>query len=373
MSVFEKGSLYVGTYFGIPVKIHWTFGYIIFYIIYTGYKDNMGTMGALWFGIFMMSLFVCVILHEYGHALAARRYGVKTMDIILTPLGGIARLLKMPDKPWQELIVALAGPMVNVVIAAAIFLVMYFGFDIHPVLTLLAPGGDPYDFHGHPDRFFSMLMLTNVALLFFNLLPVFPMDGGRVLRSLIALRLNKVRATLIATRIGQVFSIFFFLYGIYSSNYILALIGIFIFQGAYMEYRYTKAEHILQNTTVEDLGYADFQYFQHDDLIINARELLSYTEQPFFPVLNGAYAEGSVSRENIAQAQDLYQPVACLPLRSIPEIPHNAPWMTCYQLFSQDKADAVFLIKEGQRMSLLDKWTFYHQMAEKKLLRQAGR
>jgi len=327
-------------------------------------------MGALWFGVFMMSLFLCVILHEYGHALAARRYGVRTVDIILTPLGGIARLLKMPDKPWQELIVALAGPMVNVVIAAAIFLVMYFGFGIHPLLVL---GEDPYDFHGHPDRFFSMLMLTNAALLFFNLLPVFPMDGGRVLRSLIALRLDKVKATLIATRIGQVFSVFFFLYGIYSSNYILALIGIFIFQGAYMEYRYTKAEHILQNTTVEDLGYTDFQYFQHDDLVVNARELLRYTEQPFFPVFNADMAEGSVSRESIAQVQDPYRPVSYLPLRMIPEIPYDAPWMTCYQLFSQDKADVVFLIKEGLRTALVDKWTFYHQMAEKKLLRQAGR
>lgn len=142
--------MYAGTYFGIPVKIHWTFGYIIFYIIYSGYQDNLGLQGMLWFGLFILSLFLCVILHEYGHALTARRYGVHTADIILTPLGGIARLTKMPDKPVQELIVALAGPLVNVIIAGLLFVGLYFGFEYNPFIIDVDIA---YNFTGNPGGF----------------------------------------------------------------------------------------------------------------------------------------------------------------------------------------------------------------------------
>ena len=231
MAIFEKGSLSVGRYFDIPVKIHWSFGYIIFYVIYTGYTDNMGVAGALWFGLFILSLFLCVVLHEYGHALAARRYGVKTLDIILTPLGGIARL---------------------------IFLVLYVGMGVNPIFHI---DENLYFFNGNPIKFFSVLMVVNVTLIIFNLLPVFPMDGGRVLRALLAMKWKKVTASLIAARIGQVCSLAFIGLGLYSGNFILALIGIFIFQGAYMEYRQTKAESILQSTTIEGLGLSDFKYF----------------------------------------------------------------------------------------------------------------
>ena len=164
----------------------------------------MGVAGALWFGLFILSLFLCVVLHEYGHALAARRYGVKTLDIILTPLGGIARLMKMPDKPIQELVVALAGPAVNVVIATIIFLVLYVGMGVNPIFHI---DENLYFFNGNPIKFFSVLMVVNVTLIIFNLLPVFPMDGGRVLRALLAMKWKKVTATLIAARIGQVCSL----------------------------------------------------------------------------------------------------------------------------------------------------------------------
>lgn len=368
MSIFEKGSLSVGTYFDIPVKIHWTFGYIIFYIIYTGYTDQLGVIGAVWFGIFILSLFLCVILHEYGHALAARRYGVKTMDIILTPLGGIARLMKMPDKPIQELIVAIAGPAVNVIIAALIFVVMYFGLDINPFIHI---DEELYSFEGNPAKFFSVLMIVNITLLIFNLLPVFPMDGGRVLRSLLAMKWSKVTATLIASRIGQVLSLGFIGFGLYSGNFMLALIGIFIFQGAYMEYRHTKAEDVLQNTTIEGLGQEEFQYFQHDDKIINSRELLNYTPQVFFPVYHESVALGSISREDILSSIDLYATLDTLTMKPMKELEYNAAWIQCYQTFSQEAIDLVFLMKDNVRVAILDKFTFYQQMVNKKLLRQS--
>ncbi|HQW97299.1 MAG TPA: site-2 protease family protein [Saprospiraceae bacterium] len=370
MSIFEKGSLYVGTYFDIPVKIHWTFGYIIFYIIYTSHQDNMGVIGALWFGVFMMSLFLCVILHEYGHALAARRYGVKTADIILTPLGGIARLLKMPDKPLQELIVAIAGPMVNVVIAALLYLLLAFGMGVNPLGIDVE---NAYDFKDNPALLLSMIMLTNIVLVVFNLLPVFPMDGGRVLRSLIAMRVSKVKATLIAARIGQVFSAVFVVYGIYEGNFILALIGLFIFQGAYAEYRFTKAENVMQTTTIGDLGHKEYDSLQDNDLIINCKELIKYSNQQFFPVYSGNHVMGSISRETIAEAEDslFYQPISILPMKPVFILPADTPWMICYQKFSQDLSDIILVSEEDQSTVLLDKWTFYEQMEQKKLIKSS--
>lgn len=368
MSIFEKGALSVGRYFDIPVKIHWSFGYIIFYVIYIGYTDNMGVAGALWFGVYILSLFLCVILHEYGHALAARKYGIKTVDIILTPLGGIARLMKMPDKPKQELVVALAGPAVNVVIAALIFVVMYYGLNLNP----MAVDENLYNFDGHPERFFSALMLTNIILLIFNLLPVFPMDGGRVLRALLAMKWKKVTATLIAARIGQAFSLVFIGFGLYTGNFILALIGIFIFQGAYMEYRQTKAEDVLQNTTIEGLGTVDFQYFQHDDKLINARELLNYNQQPIFPVYKEGILMGSITRDQILSSPDPYVTVDTLPMNQIQTVRHDAIWMDCYNIFTKDDMDVCLLIKDDKIYGILDKFTFYQNMVDKKLLRQKG-
>lgn len=359
--------MYAGTYFGIPVKIHWTFGYIIFYIIYSGYQDNLGLQGMLWFGLFILSLFLCVILHEYGHALTARRYGVHTADIILTPLGGIARLTKMPDKPVQELIVALAGPLVNVIIAGLLFVGLYFGFEYNPFIIDV---DNAYNFTGNPGGFFGMLMLTNIALVVFNLLPVFPMDGGRVLRSLIAMKASKVRATLIAARIGQLFSLFFVGYGIYSGNLMLALIGLFIFQSAYMEYRYTKADNLMQSSIVENLGYAEYDTFQSDDLIINCKELMKYSDQPFFPILSNEVVIGSVSRDDIIQSDLLYRPVSELSMMPVPQLPSDTNWMTCYQIFSKDQADVILLNKDGAKPTLLDKWIFYQQLENKKLIKK---
>ncbi|MCO6460822.1 MAG: site-2 protease family protein [Saprospiraceae bacterium] len=366
MSVFEKGSLYVGTYFGIPVKIHWTFGYILFYIIYTSHQDNMGLIGALWFGLFMMSLFLCVVLHEYGHALAARRYGIKTADITLTPLGGIARLLRMPDKPAQELVVAIAGPLVNVVIAGLLYLILAFGFDVHP---LNIDVDNAYDFSGRPTQFVSMIMLTNIVLVVFNLLPVFPMDGGRVLRSLIAMKASKVKATLIAARTGQVFSILFIVFGLYNGNFILALIGLFIFQSAYMEYRFTKSENIMQTSTLDGLGTTEFDSFQDNDLIVNCKELLKYSDQQFFPVYEGGQVIGSISRGKIAESGDLYHPVSMFKLKQVPLLPADTNWMTCYKIFSQDQSDMVLIAHTDKPVVYLDKWTFYEHLEQNKLLK----
>lgn len=150
----------------------------------------------------------------------------------------------------------------------------------------------------------------------------------------------------------------------------LALIGLFIFQSAYMEYRYTKADNLMQSSIVENLGYAEYDTFQSDDLIINCKELMKYSDQPFFPILSNEVVIGSVSRDDIIQSDLLYRPVSELSMMPVPQLPADTNWMTCYQIFSKDQADVILLNKDGAKPTLLDKWIFYQQLENKKLIKK---
>src|SRR5581483_3871605 len=184
-----------------------------------------GAKAALTGIAFVVAVFACVVLHELGHALAARRYGIKTPDITVLPIGGLARLSRMPDKPSEEIVIAIAGPLVNVVIAAVLFAVLGISD-----MRAMAHVGDPtYDI-------LTQVAGANVLLVLFNLIPAFPMDGGRVLRALLALRLDRRRATEIAARIGQGFAILMALWGLFPPyNFILVLIAFFVFIAAQSE------------------------------------------------------------------------------------------------------------------------------------------
>src|SRR5687768_1402885 len=183
----------LGTFAGIDVFVHATFLLLIVWIGYS-YWLQYGTIAKVVEGIlFILALFICVVLHEYGHALTARRYGIKTRDITLYPIGGVARLERMPDKPIEELWVALMGPAVNVIIAAILFVYLY----------LTRSGISLNDLTMTSGSFAARLMAVNISLVLFNLIPAFPMDGGRVLRALLAMSMDYVRATQIAANIGQ--------------------------------------------------------------------------------------------------------------------------------------------------------------------------
>src|SRR6185503_18676637 len=181
-----------------------TFLILPLWVFFNDLGKGLGLPGAVQSVLFVLALFACIVLHELGHALATRKYGIPTRDITLLPIGGVARLERMPREPKQELWVALAGPLVNVGIAAVLFLV------------LVAIRFSGTSFLAAQAAFFRPLMWINLILIAFNLLPAFPMDGGRVLRALLARRLEYVRATRIAARIGQVMAIFFILAGLYS-------------------------------------------------------------------------------------------------------------------------------------------------------------
>lgn len=208
----------IGKWGGIDVYIHWTFWLLIAYYLLSVTLQRGPVEGLLAVG-FVLAVFVCVALHEFGHAGAAAYFGIHTLDITLLPIGGVARLKNLPEKPYQELIVALAGPAVNFVIASLLISLVIFG-----QLSLTSTPNSAEEI-----SFLDQLLAANLILAIFNLLPAFPMDGGRVLRSLLAMRLEHLRATEIAARVGRWMSLLFLLLGLIYFQLGLILLALFIF------------------------------------------------------------------------------------------------------------------------------------------------
>ena len=218
-----------------------------------------------------------MVAHEFGHALAARRYGIRTPDITLLPIGGLARLERMPEKPGQEIVVALAGPAVNVVIAAVLILIMNTRFDIEALQRLDNPALD----------FMVRLASVNIFLVLFNLIPAFPMDGGRVLRAVLALWYPRPRATNIAARIGQALAFVFGFVGLIGGNPLLIFIAIFVYLAATAEAQMVGLQDVSRNLGVGDAMITRFETLGPQATIGDAAALLLRTTQHEFPVVDG--------------------------------------------------------------------------------------
>ncbi|GLR18634.1 site-2 protease family protein [Portibacter lacus] len=221
--MINKGSLHLGTYAGIPLKVHWTFALIFVLVIGLGTKQGRALDEIGLIIILVIVSFICVVLHEYGHALMAKRFNVKTIDIILSPIGGLARLERLPSKPLQEFYIAIAGPMVNIVIAGFIGLILYFGSM--PILIDLDSSVSNFNNWG---AYLSIVLYINLMLFLFNLIPAFPMDGGRILRALLSIKLGKKKSTDIASWIGYAIAVGFVILGIVYAYYTLSIIGFFV-------------------------------------------------------------------------------------------------------------------------------------------------
>jgi Zn-dependent protease len=240
---------------------------------------------------FFVCLFLCVLLHEYGHALAARQYGIATKDITLLPIGGLARLERMPDKPAQELVVALAGPVVNVVIAAGLFAGLVLSGKWQPLTELGVVQG------GLAQR----LMWVNLFLVGFNLLPAFPMDGGRVLRSLLAMRLPYARATNIAAAIGKGMAVVFGFVGLFV-NPMLLLIALFVWIGASQEASAVEMRSSLHGVRVREAMLSDFRTLWPLDTLATATRLVLAGSQQDFPVVERGRIVGLLLHADLFRA-----------------------------------------------------------------------
>jgi Zn-dependent protease len=212
-------SLKLGTIFDIGLYIHWSFPLLLLWVFISN-LHTLGAEAALYWVTLTATLFVCVVLHEFGHALTARKFGIPTRDITLYPIGGVARLERLVESPWEELWITLAGPAVNVVIGVVL---LPLALVLRPSLTTLFS----FDF-SNAGNFLLLLVALNLWLAFLNMLPAFPMDGGRVLRALLAIAFDRVQATEIAAAIGAGMAGIFFLVGIWNGAFLLMLISIFV-------------------------------------------------------------------------------------------------------------------------------------------------
>src|SRR5215212_1845650 len=207
------GSFRIGRFSGIDVKVHWTFFLLLAYFAFIGYRASGSLLGALTDTLVIVALFICVLLHEFGHSLVAQRLGLEIHSITLLPLGGVSNLESLPEKPADEVKITLAGPLVNVVLAP-----IFFGVGILFGAVPRMPA-DVFTGIGSVGQFFFYLGYLNVVLAVFNLLPAFPLDGGRILRALLATRLGAVRATDVSSAVGQLFAAAFFLIGLLGGNF----------------------------------------------------------------------------------------------------------------------------------------------------------
>jgi Zn-dependent protease/CBS domain-containing protein len=302
---------------GAAVRIHLTFFLLLAFYAWIGWRQG-GAPAAVDLVTFIVLLFVCVVLHEFGHVFAARAYGIRTSDVTLLPIGGVASLERMPEKPGQEIFVALAGPAVNLAIAGALVLGLGASFDLGEI--------------GQLDEARSSLVgrvaAANLALCIFNLIPAFPMDGGRVLRALLAIPLGYTRATRVAASIGQGLAFVFAFLGLVFGSPMLILIAVFIFLAASGEAGYVQVREYTRGYLAAHAMITDYKTLGPSSIADDAASLLLRTTQQEFPVVDGAGTlRGVLTRDALIKA--LQQrggttPVLEIMDRDIPTVSENA-------------------------------------------------
>jgi Zn-dependent protease/predicted transcriptional regulator len=289
-----KGSLKLGKIAGIGLFVHWTFSLLILFIVYTNYKAGQNSIQILWSVLFILCIFLTVFMHELGHALTAKKFGIKTKDITLLPIGGVAQLERLPEKPSEELMVAFAGPMVNIVLALITSLFISLPNTSEEVVAQLENGVNA-------GNFFLNFYLVNIILAFFNLIPAFPMDGGRVLRALLSYKLERHQATKIAARIGQALAIGFVLLGFYSNPFLI-FIGIFVFMGAQIESEYTESKYMLKGYKVRDVLMKQYPTIDYNETLETAVKIMLDSQNKHFLVTENDIPMGTLNREQIIAA-----------------------------------------------------------------------
>lgn len=263
-------SLTIGRIAGTSIRLHFTF---LLFLAWIGISDYLarGPAAAASSLAFIVLVFVCVCAHEFGHILMGRHFGIRTPEVILSPIGGIANMERLPDVPSQELLVSIAGPLVNVVIAAV--LIAAGGLSLGGLLNITFEQAS----------LLERLALVNASLVVFNLIPAFPMDGGRVLQALLAMGLGQARATQIAARIGQIFAFVFVLAGLFF-NPMLMLIGGFIYLAATAEEQTASFRSFAEGLDVSAAVERAAVVLPQTAPLSDAVEALLSTPQRLFPV-----------------------------------------------------------------------------------------
>lgn len=355
---------------GIPIRMHVTFLLLIGFIFFGALQESMGLPAAVANALLILALFVCIVLHEFGHALMARRYGIHTRDITLLPIGGVARLERIPERPFHEFLVALAGPAVTVTIAAAAFAALAAVWPEVP--RALFTTGAPFPMVVRriwvaletapiemPVGFVTALFLLNLMILVFNMIPAFPMDGGRVLRAILATRLDYVRATQIAAGVGQVIAVLFAVYGIQAHSLTLPLVALFVFLAAGQESSMAQMRTAFAGVPVARAMIRDFRTLRADEPLSRAVELLLAGDQQEFPVLSavpGGPPVGVLTRRDLIAAlaaggQD--RPVGEVARRSCGTVHPREYLEDVFQRIDRSGCPALLVVEDGKVVGMV--------------------
>jgi Zn-dependent protease/CBS domain-containing protein len=341
---------------GIDIRVHVTFPLIlIFAILQFGVFTGQGVAGAIFGIIVTLLLFAIVVLHELGHSVAAQHYGVPVTQIVLLPIGGVAQLERIRENPVPELVIAIAGPLVNFIIAVVLYL-MHLVFGIGGVST-----GEPMELlmgigQGVINAVFNYVFAANLFLAVFNLIPAFPLDGGRVLRALLATRLDYGRATAIAVNIGQSLAWLAGLWGFLSGDFFLILIAIFVYMGAGQEGQLVQLRRAFANLTV-DLAYSrQVRTLNPQSTLQEAINLTLTTFQSEFPVRDSEHLVGLLTYQRLVEAlnqrgaQTLVREVM---LTDVKPVGPNESMFDVQQRMAEQRLDAIPVVENGRFLGLL--------------------
>jgi Zn-dependent protease/CBS domain-containing protein len=292
-----RWSFKIGRFAGIDLYVHATFLLLILWVVALHWL-KLHTLDGVGSGLIsILAVFACVVLHEFGHALTARHFGITTKDITLLPIGGVSRLERVPEKPSQELAVSLAGPIVNVLIAGVIYVYLFLTDGFKPVTGLSITNGP----------FLERLLVANVMLAVFNVLPAFPMDGGRALRALLAIRMDHVAATQMAAAIGQGLALIFGLIGLFFDPF-LVFIALFVWIGAAHEAQSVQFRDAFAGTPIRAAMLKDFKTLSTNNTLGDAISTVLEGSQHDFPVMWGDRVMGILTRANLLTGLSQYGP-----------------------------------------------------------------
>ena len=342
-----KYSLSLGKIAGIKIFVHWTFSILIGWIIFSNLQACHSATQVFWSVLFVLSIFLCVTLHELGHALAARRYHIETLDITLLPIGGLARLKSIPEKPSEELVVAAAGPLMNILIFLALIPFTYSYFETFDPRSLGIVDAN---------SFLPTLAVINLWLAVFNLIPAFPMDGGRILRSLLSFKLPRQKATQIAARIGQVLAIGFVFLGFFGNPFLI-FIGLFIFLGAQAEATFVHTKSFLKDFYAHDVLMKEYKTIESNEPVRTAVAMLLNGQCKTFLVTDNEIPVGVLTREHIIQLLSESGADALVQNRmdtTLPKIDSLTPLDQLYQRMIEDKAQLALITQHGNFVGVVD-------------------
>ncbi|NNC96087.1 MAG: site-2 protease family protein [Chitinophagales bacterium] len=350
-------SLYLGKIAGIKLFVHWTFWILVVWIFIMHYQASNSVSDGLIGVLFIFALFLCVVLHELGHSLTARRFDIQTKNITLLPIGGMASLEMMPEKPRQELLVAAAGPLVNVVIAFILYVYLKSTGGMYTLSELAEGDAAAVGITMSGSDFLFNLYVVNIALVLFNLIPAFPMDGGRMLRALLAYRMDRGKATMIAARIGQFLAIAFVFFGFFN-NFWLVFIGLFIFLGAGGEAAYEATRSALGNYRVKDVLITKYSWITPDSSLGHAVQLLLDSQEQAFLVGEDNIVTGVLTRNNIIKGLDQFGKsghVRDVMLKEFPKLDIETELKEVYRKMTTEGFEFAPVYQNGHIAGVLDR------------------